>query len=243
MPSQAKRLLLLFAIAIAVLLLLRHLLVPESFGRYGHYRANAVGDVASAKLHYAGHLVCRECHEDIAAVKTSSMHAPVACEACHGPGYAHTQDPTTYKLSAPRGRKRCAYCHSYDASRPTGFPQINPAQHGGDDPCITCHNPHQPESALKVEDCEACHAEIAKAKSTSHHKTLHCTTCHGTQRGHPSDPKKVRADKPRTREFCGQCHGEDAQSPKRIPRVDMSTHGEDYVCWQCHYPHFPEARR
>jgi len=22
-----------------------------------------------------------------------------------------------------------------------------------------------------------------------------------------------------------------------VPTVDMATHGEKYVCWQCHYPH------
>jgi ribosomal protein S27AE len=29
--------------------------------------------------------------------------------------------------------------------------------------------------------------------------------------------------------------------PPEIPRVEMRTHGERYLCWQCHYPHFPES--
>ncbi len=243
MPSQAKRLILLFAIAAAALVLVRFLLVPESFGRYGHYRADAVDEVARAEPRYAGHLVCQECHDDVAAVKKSAMHESISCEACHGPGFAHTEDPFESKPLAPRGRKRCAFCHRYDPSRPTGFPQIEPEEHGGDEPCITCHNPHQPEPPVPVESCEACHREIAKTKSTSHHLSLHCTTCHGTQTGHPNDPKTIRPDKPRTRSFCGQCHSEDASSPETIPRIDLDTHGEDYLCWQCHYPHFPEARR
>jgi hypothetical protein len=24
---------------------------------------------------------------------------------------------------------------------------------------------------------------------------------------------------------------------KGVPTIDMDTHGEKYVCWQCHYPH------
>ena len=44
------------------------------------------------------------------------------------------------------------------------------------------------------------------------------------------------------RAFCGQCHAPDAKSDKEIPRVDMATHGERYVCWQCHYPHMPEVK-
>jgi ribosomal protein S27AE len=49
-----------------------------------------------------------------------------------------------------------------------------------------------------------------------------------------------RPSKPTTRESCGECHDNAANSPKDVPRVDIATHGERYVCWQCHYPHFPE---
>jgi len=93
MPSQLKPLIILFAIAVVALLILRHLLVPETFGRDGHYRAAAVDLEKNLSLRYAGHLSCRECHEDVAAVKSESKHFPISCEACHGPGYAHTEDP------------------------------------------------------------------------------------------------------------------------------------------------------
>ncbi len=243
MPSQVKRLLLLFAIAVGILVVVRHFLVPKSFGRYGHYRADAVDTLRAQPIQYAGHLVCQDCHEDIANVKSGSMHADVACEACHGPGYAHTQDPMEHKLVPPQGRKRCSYCHGYSPSRPTGFPQIDSAKHGAGEPCVTCHNPHQPEPPVPVEACEACHAEIARTKSASHHVSLACTTCHGTQSNHALDPEHIRPDKPRTRNFCGQCHAEDAMGPAAAPKVDIATHGEDYLCWQCHYPHYPEAIR
>jgi hypothetical protein len=26
-----------------------------------------------------------------------------------------------------------------------------------------------------------------------------------------------------------------------IPQVDLDTHGQPNLCWQCHYPHFPET--
>jgi ribosomal protein S27AE len=44
------------------------------------------------------------------------------------------------------------------------------------------------------------------------------------------------------RDACGKCHAEGAKSAQEIPRVNMATHGEKYLCWQCHYPHQPEAR-
>jgi ribosomal protein S27AE len=56
------------------------------------------------------------------------------------------------------------------------------------------------------------------------------------------NPREFLAGKPKARELCGSCHAQDAASPKEIPRIDMATHGERYVCWQCHYPHLPEAR-
>jgi ribosomal protein S27AE len=27
---------------------------------------------------------------------------------------------------------------------------------------------------------------------------------------------------------------------KDVPKVDFASHGEKYLCWQCHYPHLPE---
>ena len=33
-----------------------------------------------------------------------------------------------------------------------------------------------------------------------------------------------------------------SDAAKEIPRVDMFSHGERYMCWQCHYPHLPEVR-
>jgi ribosomal protein S27AE len=50
----------------------------------------------------------------------------------------------------------------------------------------------------------------------------------------------VRPQKPRTREFCGGCHDPDEPSPKEVPRIDLATHGGRNLCWQCHYPHYPE---
>jgi ribosomal protein S27AE len=56
------------------------------------------------------------------------------------------------------------------------------------------------------------------------------------------NPREHRPAKPTSREFCGGCHAEDAVTEEEILRVDLATHGESYMCWQCHYPHLPEAR-
>jgi hypothetical protein len=54
-------------------------------------------------------------------------------------------------------------------------------------------------------------------------------------------PRQYPPKKPQTREFCGGCHAQDAKSDKDIPRVNMNSHGEKHLCWECHYPHMPEA--
>ena len=53
-------------------------------GKYGHYRAAAIGEIAAHPMKFAGHQTCESCHSDIADVKAKGTHAHVNCEACHG---------------------------------------------------------------------------------------------------------------------------------------------------------------
>ncbi|MBI3696810.1 MAG: hypothetical protein HY238_18485 [Acidobacteria bacterium] len=242
MRQQISRLSIVFGVLLLALVLARHFLIPKSFGKIGHYRAAAVDAIAARKIKYAGHQACASCHEEIVKLHDDRRHRNVACEVCHGPAAAHVEAPTEIRLPAPKQRGYCPLCHGYDPSRPTGFPQIDPVSHNPLKPCITCHNPHAPETPHTPEECSACHGEIARTKAVSHHALLPCTGCHETQKQHKITPQLSRPSKPASRAFCGQCHGVDASSPKEIPRVDLATHGERYVCWQCHYPHFPELK-
>ncbi len=241
MHQQLKRLLVLFAALAVALVIARHFLLPKTFGQRGHYRAAAVDAIEKLPIHYAGREACAACHADIVAAHDAGRHQTVACEVCHGPAAAHTEDPSSHQLPAPRTRGYCPLCHGYDPSRPTGFPQIDPIAHNPLKPCITCHNPHRPEPPHVPQECAACHGEIARTKEVSRHALLACTQCHKTPLQHKITPRLVHPEKPRTREFCGTCHAQDARSPKDIPRVDMATHGARYLCWQCHYPHQPEG--
>jgi hypothetical protein len=145
------------------------------------------------------------------------------------------------KPPAPRDRKFCPVCHAYDASRPTGFPQINPTVHNPLKPCIACHNPHDPTPPQTPRACSACHAQIERTKAVSSHALLVCTTCHTVSEQHKKAPRTALPTKPQTREFCAKCHGKDSPQ-KEPPKIDVTTHGTPYLCWQCHYPHLPEGR-
>lgn len=239
-PEQIKRLSVVFVIVISLFILVRPYFIPSDFGKYGHFRASAVDLSADIGIKFAGHVACLECHDDIVSLKQSGYHKNVSCEVCHGPAALHTEGET-FELPAPRERGDCPLCHEYLPSRPTGFPQIIAASHNPMEPCITCHEPHDPKPSVTPKDCDACHGEIANTKALSKHIYLECVECHVTPEEHKLRPREVTPSKPTTREFCGQCHAEDAPSEKGIPRIDMVTHEERYVCWQCHYPHLPEV--
>ena len=241
MPQQVKRLVVIFALMIASLVLARIFLVPPTFGKLGHYRSAAIDSVLTQPIHYAGQQVCVDCHDDIVEIKEESRHATVACEVCHGPVAEHADDPDTQLPPAPRERSYCPLCHGYNPSRPTGFPQIDPITHNPVKACISCHDPHQPVPPNVPEECGACHGEISRTKAVSHHAQVPCIQCHETREGHKVNPRLVRPSKPRSRALCGECHAKGSDASREIPRVSISTHGNGYVCWQCHYPHHPEA--
>ena len=134
----------LFVLAFLVFLVVRHYVVPKSFGEYGHYRGAAIGEIADHPIKFAGHETCEGCHTDILDVKKAGKHAHVNCEACHGALANHADDPSI-KPVLPDTAVLCARCHSASAAKPKGFPQVVPADHmGGGAPCETCHNPHSP---------------------------------------------------------------------------------------------------
>ncbi len=138
----------LFVAAVIGFLAIRHLLVPETFGKYGHYRAASVDEIAALPMHYAGEAACKRCHSQQAADKAKSSHKHIACESCHGALLAHVENPKSdTKPRRPKEaemRAFCGRCHAKSVSKPAKFPQVDLAVHNPDAPCNMCHQPHQP---------------------------------------------------------------------------------------------------
>ncbi|HUX45777.1 MAG TPA: cytochrome c3 family protein [Terracidiphilus sp.] len=134
----------IFVFLFLAFLVIRVFVVPKSFGEYGHYRGNAIKDMAAKPLHFAGHQACETCHTDVLDVKKTGKHAGVNCEACHGPLAAHAADPSAVVPAKLETASLCVRCHEYSAARPKTFPQVVSAQHSSGMPCETCHNPHNP---------------------------------------------------------------------------------------------------
>lgn len=238
-PDTLVRLLVVVAIMVLGVLGIRALLPASLKDRQMQIQSTIERETAKP-IRHAGSAVCTDCHEQ-AAKKKEGYHRNLSCETCHGPAKEHSENPSEVKPNLPRLREFCVRCHAYNPSRPTGFPQINPAAHNPLQPCITCHDPHDPKPPTVPHECNACHAEIARMKATSPHVFLECTTCHSVPDGHKVTPRAVSATIPMERNFCGKCH-EKASSVKETPKVDFLTHGEKYLCWQCHYPHMPEVK-
>jgi hypothetical protein len=144
-PSHVRRLILVFVIFIALFLFVRHFLVPESFGKYGPYRANALNDFDKLEIHYAGQQACLDCHQDIQDLKAKDVHSAIHCETCHGPGQKHVISSDSADIVIPGGRDFCGNCHKKNAAKsPDAIKQVDLKEHNVPKNCIECHNPHQP---------------------------------------------------------------------------------------------------
>ena len=142
------RLVAVFAVVLAVFLVGRQLLVPDTFGRWGHYRAAAIDDVAAAPVRHAGQETCFKCHADKREEKSRGRHQLLRCETCHGPRKQHAENPggeKPPKLTDKEMRQFCARCHEYNLTRPKWLEQVDTARHNPGQACTDCHSPHHPE--------------------------------------------------------------------------------------------------
>jgi hypothetical protein len=244
LPEQIIRICIVFFALILIIIGIRVLIIPEDLKERDVFRTSAVKRELANETIYAGSEICLDCHDDVYDTKQNGYHQKLSCEVCHGASGEHSEEPDEVTPEAPRGRKFCVICHTYNPSRPTGFPQINPYAHDPLDPCISCHDPHDPQSTEPPGECVACHANIARTLAVSPHVKLECVTCHSTPTEHKIQPRIVRSEKPVNREFCGKCHSEDSSDNIGAPKINIAEHGkngEKYMCWQCHYPHLPEV--
>jgi hypothetical protein len=139
------RVALVFVAGLLLFVLVRGMIVPKSFGQYGHYRADALKDIAARTPKYAGREACEGCHSDIADLKKTGKHSIVGCEACHGPLGKHAEDPQSLVPVKPDTAVLCVKCHEANSAKPKRFPQVISKEHAGDTACGACHKPHRPK--------------------------------------------------------------------------------------------------
>jgi len=137
--------------AVALVLIVRHLMVPADFGvhgknfTYGFHRQGSIADWQDVGVKYKGKEICKECHEDKCTDNASAKHSRLECENCHGPAMNHPEDPA--KLVIDRSRDLCLRCHAslpYPNNPRGRIPGIDPVTHNPGQECSACHNPHKP---------------------------------------------------------------------------------------------------
>lgn len=240
---HTKRLFGFTVLAMAAMGFVLDALVPSSYGRFGPYRAQALGDAAAPAPVHLGEQSCRSCHEREVSLHDKDAHARVACEACHGPGHEHVafhEDiarrgvdppdvvPSHCRMQVKEEREWCLHCHAADPARPGGFPQIVWTEHmqlsgvapsaGRADtevlPCGTCHDPHEPLFMDR---------DLRTARL---HPLVHrCEDCHGRV-----EPSFVAAGAPERHPVtfsCDYCHATVADEFTRSPH-------ESLECTTCH---------
>jgi hypothetical protein len=161
----------LFVLLFVVFLVVRHFVVPKSFGKYGHYRADSMSEIAAHPTKYAGHETCEACHSDVADKKGKGKHAHVNCEACHGALVKVLPAPP---LPAPSVYERMVAL----VIKP--MPVDPPVLRHADDPASVV--PELPDTTVL---CARCHtASAAKPKGfpqvvpADHSNGMACKTCH-----------------------------------------------------------------
>jgi cytochrome c553 len=179
MPKHVTRLLTLVGAVLVLALVARWFLVPSSFYRFGHFRANSVIEIAAREPAFQGARYCESCHSERYAEWSANNHKSVACETCHGAAKGH---PENGKLPIPADTVAlCTLCHEAMPGRPQTQPQVVVAQHAGKQQCITCHNPHAPKISAVATKVEG-DVEAGRKRAETE-----CASCHGAKGISPND--------------------------------------------------------
>lgn len=154
-----KRLVLIFVGIIAVVVIARMALLPESWGQYGYYRGDYIGEEAARPLVHGTNDSCKSCHETVYEMKHAGVHQRLSCESCHAPVTEHARDGEKFAdMPVRRGVAQtalCLKCHQRVVGRPEKFPMIDAAAHLEEQnvrpthDCNRCHTVHAPLEAMK----------------------------------------------------------------------------------------------
>ncbi len=171
----------------------------------------------------------------------------VQCEACHGPGSLHVNNPRSFALKVSREAQECRDCHtSGDLIAADGFIQHTSHEYGDLFPgkhalidCVDCHDPHTAVVSPREDHvpfleatCEGCHFRQAQVEKVHTRIRVTCAQCHMPQliQNAIGVPESFMADM-KTHQVvinAGQI-GQFAEDGSILPQI-----GLDYACRQCH---------
>lgn len=216
MPKHIVRLLGLVTVIAIVAFSAKHFLIPDSFYQYGHYRGNAVAEIASKVPKLQGSASCESCHKAVYAEWTAGIHRKATrnnviqgvvyksgpgCEVCHtGPAANH---PSKVAMPISIEDRVTTITHKH-MDHPTNVPGRKLLLSPGDmrSVCLNCHEKMAARPVFQRQ------IEVA-----SHSGEEICTKCHN-----PHSPRIIYASLPQGRRG-------DAQAGKAVAAVCSGCHG------------------
>lgn len=211
----------LLALLVFIFIGLRVMPVPEFLTEYGFHPRQTEANTekwASLPIQFASSSVCVDCHQDKHDMWEKGNHRTVNCETCHGPAMAHLE--TGAPPTVDTARDLCGRCHAKLIARPSNFPQVDMVEMGGDEECITCHNPHEPRAGMPPQV-----PHVLEGRSE-------CQSCHGPHEPWLLPPPEI-PHKLEGRTECLSCHGPQEIRGAKLPRIPHPLE-ERTNCLLCH---------
>ena len=146
---------------------------------------------------------CGSCHttgysprgnqDDLPGLVGTWAEEGIQCEACHGPGGLHVQNPQGVQMTIDRDAELCGQCHIRGASESVNaqngfiehheqYEELFQSKHITLD-CVVCHDPHTGVVQLRQAgepttrtECQNCH--FKEAKVVDHPTIAQCVDCH-----------------------------------------------------------------
>jgi len=185
LPKHIVYLLLILGSFLLLGLAAKSYLTDPSFYEFGHYRSDAVPELAAGTPLFRGAAYCQSCHTNRNTDWAIGAHRTVQCEVCHGADREHPENEETF-IPADTIRL-CTTCHDTITGRPAWQPQIVVGQHPFPDEetpqCHTCHDPHSPGDSEPdaAADARTQAAGINGAAINPPAVASKCAKCHGQQ--------------------------------------------------------------
>jgi len=149
----------IFAVLILAALagiIIRGFVIPDSFGKFGHYRGDAIQDELNLETRHMTNDSCLSCHPYIKEMHLAGIHKTVSCEFCHGPFADHIENGK--KTAALPVKKKeeinalCLRCHNKiirarpeESIKMIAMPKhLEEKRVRLDHNCDQCHNVHAP---------------------------------------------------------------------------------------------------
>jgi hypothetical protein len=167
---------------------------------------------------------CGRCHttgyspqgnlDDLEGIVGTWAEPGIGCEACHGPGGLHVQNPRGVQMMVDRDSELCGECHARGAPEEVDasggfirhheqYEELFQSKHITLD-CVVCHNPHTGVVQLRQAgvqttrtQCENCHFQQAQYQDSQIHPNIaQCIDCHMPRlvRSAVGDPETFTGD-------------------------------------------------